>query len=506
MFNNRLKSRRPLQRPQPLQRGALPQERVSTAHGWLSNGTSHPFTRVDENSRLFSYEQQIKQAFADIEPTLRQLSAQQHETNFVECAQVIARRELGFELPEALLTDSWIKPLDVGRLYAWCVFETFRQMSERFFETRPLANLDEGEFQGFIEQCGFHSMDISPCADGRLAHVISYVLRLPYKAVRRKSYAGALFDVEDSLQKWTETEMLRHREARPNSAAVATRYLKVAVYHHSSSQPTSEGCAAHGSNTQRSAEAALERLQEFRHGVENSFCCGASIDLLLIGVDTDNDVIRLHLPNAKGEIDIAHYIDTAELHTATRNTNVVDAEMAVKEYIGRMCSGRGVSLPAPGMMRLTARLLCSNISQIDYVRQYHAGCYSDIGHQERFIGMGIGFEEVQLRNLTYFAYLQTVEEGAKDMDVGIKIFTGLNVRRGLPIPVVIRNDYHGQVPGAKARAEARCQQLDIALRSRFSDFAGRGLLHTLLMVRDCQNDGKAEVVGSSLVLEQQAAH
>ncbi|MDZ4263426.1 MAG: carboxysome shell carbonic anhydrase, partial [Pseudomonadota bacterium] len=96
--------------------------------------------------------------------------------------------------------------------------------------------------------------------------------------------------------------------------------------------------------------------------------------------------------------------------------------------------------------------------------------------------------------------------GAKDMDVGIKIFTGLNANRGLPIPVVIRNDYHGHVPGARARAEARCQQLDAALRNRFSDYAERGLLHTLLMVRDCQNDSQADVVGSSLELQKQEAH
>ncbi len=503
MFNTRSKSRRSMQGSQPLQRNALPQGRATAAHGWLSTGGSHPFTRNDENSRLFQYEQQVKQAFAEIEPTLRLLSAAQHEADFVGRAQMLVKRELGLDLPEALLADSWIKALDIGRIYAWCVFETFKQMSDEFFGTKPLADADDAEFQQFLEQCGFHALDISPCADGRLAHVVRYVLRLPYKGVRRKSYAGAMFDVEDSLHKWMETEMLRYREALPNPADAPTRYLKVAVYHHSSSQPDCEGCAAHGSDTQRAAAAALERLQDLRQSVENSFCCGASVDLLLIGIDTDNDVIRLHLPDANGAIDVTHYVDAAELFGATRNSTSLDAEAVVQRYLEQKC---GVSLPAEGMLRLCARLLCGNLSQIDYVRQYHGGCYSDIGHQECFIGMGIGFEEVQLRNLTYFAYLQTVEEGAKDMDVGIKIFTGLNASRGLPIPVVIRNDYHGHVPGARARAKARCQQLDAALRNRFSDYAERGLLHTLLMVRDCQNDSQAEVVGSSLELQKQEAH
>ena len=45
---------------------------------------------------------------------------------------------------------------------------------------------------------------------------------------------------------------------------------------------------------------------------------------------------------------------------------------------------------------------------------------------------------MHLRNLTYFAHLDTVEEGAPDLDVGVKIFRGLNVSRDLPIPVVVR--------------------------------------------------------------------
>ncbi len=510
MFNNNARSRRHLQRSQPPQRSVRTQGRTqgraANVQGWRSNSGMHPLTQIDENSRLLRYEQQVKQAFARIEPALRQLSAMQNETDFAERAQQVAKNALGFELPEVLLADSWVKPLDIGQLYAWCVFETFSQMSDDFFATKPLADANDGEFQHFLEQCGFHTLDVSPCADGRLAHVIRYVLRLPYKAVRRKSYAGAMFDVDDSLQKWMETEMLRYREGRPNQADSPTRYLKIAVYHHSSSQPDTEGCAAHGSDTQRAAEAALERLQDFRQAVENTFCCGASIDLLLIGIDTDNDVIRLHLPNADGEIDTAVHIDGAELYQATAATSGEDALGLVRQYIEDKSKTRGASLPAEGMLRLAARLLCGNISQIDYVRQYHNGCYQDIGHQECFIGMGIGFEEVQLRNLTYFAYLQTVEEGAKDVDVGIKIFTGLNVNRGLPVPVVIRNDYHGQVPGARARAEARCHQLGAALHKRHGDITERGLLHTLLMVRDCNADGRAEIIGSSLKLNRQEAH
>jgi len=457
---------------------------------------------ASENLRLYRYEQKVKQAFANIELCLKGVSGFQHEADFLRRAQAVAREKLGFELPEVLLANAWIKSVDIGQLYVWCVFETFCRMSDEFFTDRPLASVEDDDFQAFIEKCGFHTVDVSPCADGRLAHVIRYVLRLPYKSVRRKSYAGAMFDIDDSLQKWVKTEMLRYRESRPNSVDAATRYLKVAVYHYSTSAPDVEGCAAHGSDEVKAAEGALSRLQAFQQGVENSFCCGASIDLLLIGIDTDNDAIRIHLSDADGDIDPLRYVDCSDVHAAA---NADDTSEGIYNLIGCLAQAQGIT-PAEGMLRFVARLFHSNISQVNYVREYYNGQYEDIGHQERFIGMGIGFEEIQLRNLTYFAYLKTVEEGAKDLDVGINIFSKLNVSRGLPIPVVIRNDYHGQVPGARERAVDRCHQLDAALKQRFAALYDKGMLHTLMMVRDCHADACAETVGCSLALNRQEAH
>jgi len=149
------------------------------------------------------------------------------------------------------------------------------------------------------------------------------------------------------------------------------------------------------------------------------------------------------------------------------------------------------------MLELVAHLLESNFSQIEYVRAFHGRHYEDIGHAERFIGAGVGFEEIQLRNLMYFAYMNTVEESAPDLDVGIKIFSGLNAAHGLPIPVVVRYDYHGEVPGARERAIEHCERIDKALRARYSDLAQRGLLHTLLVVRDCSAANPIEIVACS---------
>ncbi len=452
----------------------------------------HALTHADENRKLFAYEQRVKSAFDNIVPTLKHVSALQHEEDFESRAQTMAQKELGFKLPEDILADAWVDQLDMRRLFAWSVFETYHRFCDDFFATDPL-NLAEDEFQNFLMQCGFHTLDISPCADGRLAHVIRYVLRLPYRAVRRKSYAGALFDIKDSLEKWTETELMRFREGKPNTAEEPTRYLKTVVYHFSSVDPTHEGCAAHGSDTQRAAQAGLDRLLGFQQAVQNTFCCGASIDLLLIGLDTDTDAIRIHVPDANGTISLDNAFDTIDLYRETLNLSAKQAE----DFIVNRIREANASV-VEGMQRLITRFVVSNISQIDYVRNHHGEHYQDIGHAERFIGAGIGFEEVQLRNLTYFAYLDTVEEATADLDVGVKIFSRLNVSHGLPIPIVVRYDYHGNVPGARERSITHCHRVADALKSRYAALADNGLLHTLLVVRDCHAGGQIEIIGSSL--------
>jgi carboxysome shell carbonic anhydrase len=457
---------------------------------------AHALTRRGENARLFDYERRVKSAFDAIVPTLKQLAALQHEADFETRASALARQQLGFELPADILADAWVTQLDMRSLFAWCVFETYRRFADDFFSTDPLGNMAEataeGEFQALLQDCGFHILDVSPCADGRLAHVIRYVLRLPYRAVRRKSYAGAMFDIEDSIEKWVETELLRFREGRPNTADAATRYLKAAVYHFSSMHPEQEGCAAHGSDAERAAEAGLQRLLAFQKAIQNSFCCGASIDLMLIGLDTDRDAIRIHVPDANGVINLADRVCAAELYQQTLGMDAARAEAFIAERVAASADA------TPGMQRLITRLLINNLSQIEYVRECHGQHYQDIGHAERFIGAGIGFEEVQLRNLTYFAYLNTVEEAVQDLDVGVKIFTRLNVSHGLPIPVVVSYNYHGNVPGARERAMQHCQRVEKAMLSRYSELANTGLLHTLRVVRDCNAGGRLEVTGSSL--------
>jgi len=484
----------PLRRP-----GAV---RSGGGAGIRRGQSAHPLAHAHENARLFDYEQGVKAAFDNIVPTLKRISALQHEMDFERQAQAIAREQLGFELPETVLAGAWVEQLDMRKLFAWCVFTTYRKFCDEFFSRDPLAAESVEDFQNFLQECGFHTLDISPCADGRLAHVIRYVLRLPHRAVRRKSYAGAMFDVDDSIQKWVETEMLRYREGRPNTADAPTRYLKAVVYHYSSVAPHKEGCAAHGSDTQKAALAGLDRLEAFQQAIENSFCCGASIDLLLIGLDTDTDAIRVHIPDAQGELELDRFVDGLDLYQRTQRLSQTDAQRAVEDAV----VGEAADIET-GMLQLVKRLLENNMSQIDYVRSYHGSHYADIGHAERFIGAGIGFEDVQLRNLMFFAYLDTVEEATQDLDVGIKIFTGLNVAHGLPVPVVVRYDYHSQVPGSRERAREHCARVAGALKARYRHLVDRGLLHTLLVIRDCTENAGLEVLGCSVRDElPQGAH
>ncbi len=467
---------------------------------------THPLTDLASNNKLQVYEQEVKGRFDKIVPLLKDVSTLQHNQDFVATAQKLAISKLGFELPSNILEKAWVCPLDMRALFASCVFQAHQISSNQFFNSDPLSGSessnDSGIFESFLSECGFHLLDVTPCADGRLAHSIAYALRIPFSAVRRRSHAGALFDVENTVNRWVKTEHRRYRENIPNSPNEATRYLKVVIYHFSSINPSSQGCAAHGSDDTVAAAQGLQRLLDFKQSVENSFCCGASVDLLLIGLDTDTDAIRVHVPNSASHILLDKWVSAIDIYNETKSLSVDEGIKRITEIVRSSTSGT----TDKGMVDFVTKLIVNNLSQIDYVRQLHDGPYPDEGHAERFIGVGIGFKEVHLRNLTYFAHLDTVEEGAPDLDVGIKIFKGLNVSRDLPIPVVIRFDYSGRVPGAKDRAIADCKRVDNAISFRYRKLVDDGLLHTCLTIRDRDAKAPAEVVGSSLDPALQEEH
>ncbi|TCS72401.1 carboxysome shell carbonic anhydrase [Sulfuritortus calidifontis] len=480
--------------------GALPARPAAEPGGDLAGRPCrHPLADRRTNARLAHCEDSVKGRFEAIAPTLKAISALQHLDDFAGRAQALARQQLGYELPQGILDDAWVAGLDLKALYAHCAFSALKASAAQFADDlkNQLEQLQDA--RNFFLDCGFHAIDISPCADGRLKGLSRYILRLPLTSFSwRKAYAGALFDVETDVRHWVSTELRRFREGVPTTAAAGSRYLKVAVYHTSSSNPCHEGCAAHGSNEHKAIEAALERLVQFRQAIENAFCCGASTDILLIGVDTDTDAIKVHVPDARGELSAHRYVEAMALYRETARLSADSARLAVYEAISRASAasgwGTGQGEPHEGMRRLIAHLLINNFSQIEYVAELYGERYPDIGHAERFISVGDGFEEVQMRNVAYYAHLHTLEEGAADMDVGIKIFKGLNVKHGLPIPVAIHYRYDARVPGSRERAAAKARRVRDAIRARYPELAAQGFLACHLSVQDQPTGSPIETV------------
>ena len=458
---------------------------VSSASPLHSNDT-HSLVNSSQNQLLHDYEVSTKNSFDNIEDVCKRILGQVHRKDFSEWANLEMYKKLGIRLNKAELDfnpNSNFQHLFQG-LYSKVVFSQFMRLSEDFFLRDPLKGQQKQHAEIEFKKAGIHAVGISPCSDGRLAHFSSYVLRLPFSVARRKAHAGGLFDISESVRNWVFVEHSRFRDSVPNPADEPTRYLKIAVYHYSKSQPECQGCAAHGSDDDKAANAALERLRDFRQAVVNRFGHQSRVETFLIGINTDDDSLKFHIPDGSGLLSLNRFMDTDGMYDATINLPKEDAMVAIKDAIDFCNKADKVSLPQPEIRDLIAWLICNNFSQIAYVRRYSNGCYEDIGHAERFISVGNGLEEVQLRNLSYYSFLDTVEEGVNDVDVGIKIFKGLNVKRGVPIPVIIRSDFDGRVPGSKDRAEEKALRIEKAIHQRYQELSESGLLKTFSTLRD----------------------
>jgi carboxysome shell carbonic anhydrase len=481
-----MRSLLPAAGPQPLPAAAASaaQWAVAAAPSHAVQAVAHPLADPAASRGLAARAQEITAAFSRIEPILRELAAGQFQEDFAAVATARIQREFGITLPAAAFAASWVAPLDARRLYGRVVIGTFCRLIERDFD-RSHATLSEGEpALELIRRWGFHAIDVTPCADGRLSGVVDYILRIPPAVIAyRKSYAGAMFDVEESLRHWETVELRRWREGRPNSADAPTRFLKIGVYHYSSVEPLRQGCAAHGSDTGRAAGALLGRLQQLEQAVEMSHCCGARIASLLIGVDTDTDAIRVHVPGASGAIATERFVDNLSLYEATRGLEREQAKAAIRAAVAE-CAGVPADDPASeGMRWFCGYLLKNNIAQIDAVRAWHGGTYADRGHTERLLVVGDAVDDVQLRNLAFQAQMETVEEGSVDLDIGLKILRGLHEPRSLAVPVLVHLRYDPRVPGARERAEGRARRLQSAIEARHAAGVAAGAILVQAVVR-----------------------
>lgn len=465
-----------------------------------TSAAAHPLADPAISNALKAREDEIKAAFAAIEPTLRELTRLQFDANFSSAAAELLHARLGVRVAPELLTVSWATPLDVRRLHAHCVLATFRRLIERNLD-RDLASLFEGEGAAeLIQRFGFHAIDITPCADGRLSGVIDYILRVPPAVVTfRKSYAGALFDVEESLRHWESVELRRWREARPNAVSAPTRFLKIGVYHFSSVDPRGEGCAAHGSDETRAAAAVRERLRQFEQAVQSIHEGAARVATLMVGVDTDTDAIRVHVPDAAGHMAIERYIDTRQLYDFTQALSREEGKQAIRQQVADLIGVAVDDAATEGVRWFCGYLLKNNLAQVDAVRRWHGAGYADRGHTEQLIVIGDPVDDVQLRNLAFQAQMDTIEEGAPDLDVGVRILRALHEPRGLAVPVLVHTRFDPRIPGARERAAWRAERLRSAIETRFAPLVAHGTLRVEAVVR-------AGDTGTLHILEASSPH
>lgn len=465
-------------------RPALSPTRSAASAPMLQPGLRHPLADARLSAALRQRAVEIEQAFAAIEPALSRLAPQQFEDGFAARAAAELQAELGLEIAPAQLSASWLRPLDLRRLQAQCVIGCFSRLVASAFD-RSLARLSEGEpVETLIRRWGFHAIDITPCADGRLAGVVDYILRVPPAVVAfRQSHAGALFPVEDSLHHWERVELQRWREARPNAAEAATRFLKIGVYHFSSRDPAHEGCAAHGSDTARAARGVLARLEQFEQTVRAHHGADAAVATLLVGVDTDTDAIRVHVPDTTGRMQAERALDNLELYARTQAL----PREAGKEHIRRaVAEAAGVAADdaaSEGMRWFCGYLLKNNIGQIDAVQDWHGGAYPEAGHTERLIVVGDPIDDVQLRNLAFQVQTDTVEAATMDLDVGVRILHRLRQPQGLAVPVLVHREHDPRIPGSRELAVAQAQRLAAAIGARHAGLVASGELVVEACVR-----------------------
>ena len=300
--------------------------------------------------------------FTPIVDLLKTLSGLQHERDFLPQAQQMAQSQLGYDLPESLLSDAWISGLDLRALYAHCIFSSFKACIDESAQDQAPWLSRMAIDAPFLQACGYHTLDISPCADGRLQGLLPFVFRLaPNESVYVKAYAGALFDIEGDVSDWTLREL--ERLSSNTQGSDNSNYLKIAVYHYSTSNPSHQGCAAHGSQDHQATEAAIDKLNELRAAVDNSFGLGAAPETLLIGMDTDTDAIRVHLPDNHSVNSPLRYVDSAQIFKDTLGFSAQSAGEAISRKVTRVARDSGVR---SGMQRMIERLVEATFSQIEY--------------------------------------------------------------------------------------------------------------------------------------------
>jgi carboxysome shell carbonic anhydrase len=450
-----------------------------------AGGARHPLADAASSAALRRRALQIESAFDAIAPALEALAPLQFEPGFAARAVQSLRSQLQLDLPEAAFAASWLRPLDLGALHAKCVVNTFCRLLQQGFDRSLADTIDEGDVGGLIRRWGFHAVDITACADGRLSGVTDYILRVPPAIVAyRDAHAGAMFGAAECLHNWERIELSRWRRSRPNAASEPTRYLKIGVYHFSSADPHHAGCAAHGSNDALAAGDLLRRLEQGAQAVRQVHGADAAIAILLVGVDTDTDSIRVHVPDASGRMETRRFLDSNVLYDETLHIAREAGKDVIRREVARCTGVADDDRATEGMRWLCGYLLKNNFGQIEAVRSVYGSRYAEAGHTEKLIVVGDAFDDLQLRNLAFQAHMATVEEGASELDTGIRILHHHHAPRNLPVPVLVHKDFDPRIPDSAVVAEDEARRLALAVRARHEGLVVRGQLHIAAVIRE----------------------
>jgi carboxysome shell carbonic anhydrase len=445
---------------------------------------AHPLADAVSGPALERRALAVEGAFSAIEPTLRALAPRQWESEFPATAATILQASLGVQISLDDLSAGWTRPLDMRRLQAICTLAVFRRLMEQGPGQGP-STVEDGEgVDALVRRWGFHAVDITPCADGRLAGLTDHILRVPAAVIsHRRSHAGAMFDPAQAVRRWEAVELRRWREASPVAPDSATRYLKIGVYHFSLADPDHGGCAAHGSDERRAAGALLQRLVDFQTALAAIHGPEARAAVLLVGVNTDDDSIRVHVPDANGASSIERFVESRSLWTQTRRLTREAGKGAIRAAVAA-CAGVPQDEPrTEGMRWFCGYLLKNNIAQVDAVHRRFGGAYPDADHAERLIIVGDPIDAVQLRNLAFQAQMETAEQGAPDLSVGVGLLRRRLEPQGLATPVLVHVSYDPRIPGAPAAARARASRLRAGVLASQPDLVQRGLLHVEAAIR-----------------------
>ena len=424
-------------------------------------------------------------AFSAIEPVLRKLAYCQFEDGFARraTAEVLSRLHLDFSAD--LFTADWTGPLDVKTLYARCVVGTFSRTIECAID-RSLPHLNGGDsVEELTQRWGFHAVGITLCTDGRMSGVVDYILRIPPSIVAcRKSYAGGLFDIEEAVRQWEGTELRRWRQGEPNAADAPTRYLKMCVYHFSSAKPSHQDRTADGSGEAGGPAKLLERLGQFATAVRLLHGEDARVATLLIGIDTDTDAIRVHVPDADGTMHVGRHLSSHFLYNSTISLRRDVAKERIRRAVAACAGVSADDAASAGMRWFCGYLLKNNIAQIDAVREWRGGNHGNAPNIERLIVAGDAVDDVQLRDLAFQVPMGTMEEGAASLDHGIARLRGLHEKRRLAVPLLVHLHADPRIPGSVQRAHSRARRLASAIQQRYAELAARGMLHVEAVIRD----------------------